>query len=65
MFAPKEPLAIMNGTSVMTGIAVLAIDRARKIMDAYLLRKFPPPPAADPAAPVAGSAGVDRARDRD
>ncbi len=33
-FGPKEPLAIMNGTAVMTGIAVIVIDRARKIMDA-------------------------------
>ncbi len=33
-FAPKEPLAMMNGTSIMTGIAALVIDRARKIIDA-------------------------------
>jgi len=33
-FTPKEPLAIMNGTSTMTGISALVIDRARKIMNA-------------------------------
>ena len=36
VFTPKEPLAMMNGTSVMTGIAALAIDRSRKIMDALI-----------------------------
>jgi len=36
VFAPKEPLAMMNGTSVMTGIAALTIDRSRKIMDALV-----------------------------
>jgi histidine ammonia-lyase len=34
VFAPKEPLAMMNGTSVMTGIAAIVIDRSRKIVDA-------------------------------
>ena len=29
--APKESLAIMNGTSVMTGLACLAYDRSRKL----------------------------------
>lgn len=29
--APKEGLAIMNGTSVMTGLACIAFDRARKL----------------------------------
>jgi histidine ammonia-lyase len=33
-FQPKEPLAIMNGTSTMTGIAAIVIDRAGKIMNA-------------------------------
>lgn len=33
-FGPKEPLAVMNGTSVMTGIAVLAVTRARRILEA-------------------------------
>jgi histidine ammonia-lyase len=33
-FTPKEPLAIMNGTSTMTGISAIVIDRARKIMNA-------------------------------
>jgi len=33
-FNPKEPLAVMNGTSVMTGIAVLALARARRVLDA-------------------------------
>ena len=34
VFAPKEPLAMMNGTSVMTGFAALAIDRGRNILNA-------------------------------
>ncbi len=34
MFKPKEPLAVMNGTSVMTGIAALVIARSRRIVDA-------------------------------
>ena len=33
-FLPKEPLAIVNGTSVMTGIAAMAIERARRVLDA-------------------------------
>ncbi len=33
-FKPKEPLAIMNGTSVMTGIAILALARSRRILKA-------------------------------
>ena len=32
--APKEAISIMNGTSVMTGVAVLAIERAERILDA-------------------------------
>ena len=35
-FLPKEPLGMMNGTSVMTGIAVLALDKSRVIADAAL-----------------------------
>lgn len=35
-FEPKEPLAIMNGTSTMTGIACLVIERARRVMDAAI-----------------------------
>ncbi len=35
-FSPKEPLAMMNGTSIMTGIAALVIDRTRKIIDASI-----------------------------
>ncbi|TFH42967.1 MAG: aromatic amino acid lyase [Chrysiogenales bacterium] len=35
-FEPKEPLAIMNGTSTMTGIACLVIERAHRIMDAAI-----------------------------
>ena len=33
-FGPKEPLAIMNGTSIMTGIAALVIARSRRILEA-------------------------------
>jgi len=33
-FEPKEPLALLNGTPVMTGIAALAVDAADKIFDA-------------------------------
>ncbi|MFP3999646.1 MAG: histidine ammonia-lyase [Desulfobacterales bacterium] len=33
-FFPKEPLAIMNGTAMMTGIAAIALDRAAKIANA-------------------------------
>lgn len=35
-FREKEPLAIMNGTSVMTGLACLEIDRIERILDAVL-----------------------------
>ncbi len=34
VFAPKEPISMMNGTSTMTGVAVLAIERAERILDA-------------------------------
>jgi histidine ammonia-lyase len=33
-FGPKEPLAIMNGTAIMTGMAAMVIDKAERIMDA-------------------------------
>ena len=33
-FRMKEPLSMMNGTSVMTGIAVIAVERACRILDA-------------------------------
>ncbi|HON58198.1 MAG TPA: aromatic amino acid ammonia-lyase [Smithella sp.] len=33
-FLPKEPLAMVNGTSTMTGIAVLAVERAWRILSA-------------------------------
>ena len=32
----KEALSMMNGTTTMTGIAVLAVDRARRILDAVI-----------------------------
>lgn len=35
-FAPKEPLAMVNGTSIMTGIAAVACDRARHLLDAAI-----------------------------
>lgn len=35
-FAPKEPLAMMNGTSIMTGIAAMVINRTRALMDASI-----------------------------
>ncbi|MBS3731864.1 MAG: aromatic amino acid lyase [Desulfobacterales bacterium] len=33
-FFPKEPLAIMNGTAMMTGVAAIVLDRAEKIANA-------------------------------
>ncbi len=33
-FFPKEPLAIMNGTAMMTGVAAIVLDRAAKIANA-------------------------------
>ena len=36
VFDPKEPLAMVNGTSTMTGIAVMAVMRARAIVQAAL-----------------------------
>jgi len=35
-FAPKEALAMMNGTSTMTGIAALAVERADRILNAAI-----------------------------
>jgi histidine ammonia-lyase len=34
VFEPKEPLAMVNGTSTMTGIAVMAVERSRAILHA-------------------------------
>jgi histidine ammonia-lyase len=33
-FAPKEAISMMNGTSTMTGLAVLSLERAGRILDA-------------------------------
>jgi histidine ammonia-lyase len=33
-FAPKEAISMLNGTSTMTGIAVLAVERAERIINA-------------------------------
>ncbi len=35
-FAPKEAIAMLNGTSVMTGVAVLALDRASRALGAAI-----------------------------
>lgn len=35
-FYPKEALAIMNGTAMMTGLAILIVDRAEKILNAAI-----------------------------
>jgi len=35
-FAPKEAISMMNGTSTMTGIAALAVERAGRILDASI-----------------------------
>ncbi len=61
-FAPVEDPKIAVAVLVENGRSGsgVAAPIARKIMDAYLLRKFPPPPAAEsaaagePAAPAAG-----------
>ena len=47
-FRPKEPLAIMNGTSVMTGIAVLAVARAGRILAAAQACRYRGDAAARP-----------------
>jgi len=33
-YLPKEPLSMVNGTTTMTGIAALAVERAERILDA-------------------------------
>lgn len=35
-FGPKEPLSMINGTSTMTGMAVMAVRRARRILHAVV-----------------------------
>ena len=35
-YLPKEPLSMVNGTTTMTGIAVLAIERASRILSAAI-----------------------------
>ena len=35
-YLPKEPLAMLNGTTTMTGIAVLAVERAWRILSAVI-----------------------------
>jgi len=35
-YLPKEPLAMVNGTTAMTGIAVLAVERAWRILSAVI-----------------------------
>ena len=36
-FKPKEPLAIINGTAVMTGIAAVTIHRSRRVINAAVM----------------------------
>lgn len=33
-FAVKEPISILNGTSIMTGVAIMVVDRCRRILAA-------------------------------
>ncbi|MEO6409691.1 MAG: penicillin-binding protein 2 [Burkholderiaceae bacterium] len=56
-FAPVEDPKIAVAVLVENGRSGsgFAAPIARKVMDAYLLRKFPPPPAAEPAAPDAAT----------
>ena len=35
-YLPKEPLSMVNGTTTMTGIAILAVERAGRILDAAI-----------------------------
>lgn len=35
-FKPKEPISLVNGTSVMTGVAIIAAVRAQRIADAAI-----------------------------
>ncbi|MFO7570899.1 MAG: aromatic amino acid ammonia-lyase [Smithellaceae bacterium] len=35
-YLPKEPLSMVNGTTTMTGIAVMAVERAESIMEAAI-----------------------------
>mgnify|MGYP000892180656 FL=1 len=35
-FAPKEGIAMLNGTSTMTGLAILAVERAGRILEANI-----------------------------
>jgi len=35
-YRPKEPLSMVNGTTVMTGIAALVVERAERILDAAI-----------------------------
>jgi len=36
-YLPKEPLSMVNGTTTMTGIAVMDIERAERILDAAIV----------------------------
>ena len=36
-YLPKEPLSMVNGTTTMTGIAVLDVERAQRILDAAIV----------------------------
>lgn len=36
-YLPKEPLSMVNGTTTMTGIAALTLERARRVLDAAIV----------------------------
>lgn len=36
VYRPKEPLSMVNGTTTMTGIAAISVERARRIRDAMI-----------------------------